>query len=90
LARVPVEIGRARAARSARAGRGGGADGYTLLFAASANINLTPQLQKLNFDPLKATGADRRHRHADDRNQGFPARKTLPSPSPLRKPIPAS
>jgi tripartite-type tricarboxylate transporter receptor subunit TctC len=28
-------------------------DGYTLLFAASANINLTPQLQKLNFDPTK-------------------------------------
>ncbi len=28
-------------------------DGYTLLFSASANINLTPQLQKLNFDPLK-------------------------------------
>jgi tripartite-type tricarboxylate transporter receptor subunit TctC len=26
-------------------------DGYTLLFSASANINLTPQLQKLNFDP---------------------------------------
>lgn len=28
-------------------------DGYTLLFSASANINLTPQLQKLNFDPQK-------------------------------------
>jgi tripartite-type tricarboxylate transporter receptor subunit TctC len=28
-------------------------DGYTLLFSASANINLTPQLQKLNFDPKK-------------------------------------
>jgi tripartite-type tricarboxylate transporter receptor subunit TctC len=28
-------------------------DGYTLLFSASANINLTPQVQKLNFDPLK-------------------------------------
>src|SRR5262249_30645173 len=28
-------------------------DGYTLLFSASANINLTPQLQKLSFDPLK-------------------------------------
>ena len=28
-------------------------DGYTLLFAASANVNLTPQLQKLNFDPTK-------------------------------------
>jgi tripartite-type tricarboxylate transporter receptor subunit TctC len=28
-------------------------DGYTLLFCASANINLTPQLQKLNFDPVK-------------------------------------
>ena len=28
-------------------------DGYTLLFSASANINLTPQLQKLNFDPVK-------------------------------------
>jgi tripartite-type tricarboxylate transporter receptor subunit TctC len=26
-------------------------DGYTLLFCASANINLTPQVQKLNFDP---------------------------------------
>src|ERR1700736_4386479 len=28
-------------------------DGYTLLFSASASINLTPQLQKLNFDPVK-------------------------------------
>jgi tripartite-type tricarboxylate transporter receptor subunit TctC len=28
-------------------------DGYTLLFAASANINLTPQVQKLSFDPTK-------------------------------------
>jgi tripartite-type tricarboxylate transporter receptor subunit TctC len=28
-------------------------DGYTLLFGASANINLTPQVQKLNFDPTK-------------------------------------
>jgi tripartite-type tricarboxylate transporter receptor subunit TctC len=28
-------------------------DGYTLLFSASANINLTPQLQRLNFDPQK-------------------------------------
>jgi tripartite-type tricarboxylate transporter receptor subunit TctC len=28
-------------------------DGYTLLFSASANISLTPQVQKLNFDPLK-------------------------------------
>ena len=28
-------------------------DGYTLLFSASANIALTPQVQKLNFDPLK-------------------------------------
>jgi tripartite-type tricarboxylate transporter receptor subunit TctC len=28
-------------------------DGYTLLFSASANINLTPQVQKLSFDPLK-------------------------------------
>jgi tripartite-type tricarboxylate transporter receptor subunit TctC len=28
-------------------------DGYTLLFSASANINLTPQLQKLSFDPQK-------------------------------------
>src|SRR4029079_12430260 len=28
-------------------------DGYTLLFSASANINLTPQVQKLNFDPTK-------------------------------------
>lgn len=27
-------------------------DGYTLLFAVSANINLTPRLQKLNFDPV--------------------------------------
>ena len=26
-------------------------DGYTLLFAASSMINLTPQLQKLSFDP---------------------------------------
>jgi tripartite-type tricarboxylate transporter receptor subunit TctC len=31
---------------------GAPADGYTLLFAAAANIVLTPQLQKLNFDPL--------------------------------------
>jgi tripartite-type tricarboxylate transporter receptor subunit TctC len=29
-------------------------DGYTLLFSAGANITLTPQVQKLNFDPLKA------------------------------------
>jgi tripartite-type tricarboxylate transporter receptor subunit TctC len=28
-------------------------DGYTLLFSASANLSLTPQVQKLNFDPLK-------------------------------------
>ena len=28
-------------------------DGYTLLFSASANINLTPQVQKLDFDPIK-------------------------------------
>jgi tripartite-type tricarboxylate transporter receptor subunit TctC len=28
-------------------------DGYTLLFSAAANITLTPQLQKLNFDPQK-------------------------------------
>jgi tripartite-type tricarboxylate transporter receptor subunit TctC len=28
-------------------------DGYTLLFAASANVNLTPQVQKLSFDPTK-------------------------------------
>ena len=28
-------------------------DGYTLLFSASANINLTPQVQKLNFDPTR-------------------------------------
>jgi tripartite-type tricarboxylate transporter receptor subunit TctC len=28
-------------------------DGYTLLFSASANITLTPQVQKLNFDPGK-------------------------------------
>jgi len=27
-------------------------DGYTLLFAASSMIVLTPQLQKLNFDPM--------------------------------------
>ena len=28
-------------------------DGYTLLFSAGANITLTPQVQKLHFDPLK-------------------------------------
>jgi tripartite-type tricarboxylate transporter receptor subunit TctC len=28
-------------------------DGYTLLFSASANLSLTPQVQKLNFDPMK-------------------------------------
>jgi tripartite-type tricarboxylate transporter receptor subunit TctC len=28
-------------------------DGYTLLFAASSMIVLTPQVQKLNFDPMK-------------------------------------
>jgi tripartite-type tricarboxylate transporter receptor subunit TctC len=28
-------------------------DGYTLLFAASSMITLTPQLQKLSFDPTK-------------------------------------
>src|SRR5258708_39760306 len=30
--------------------------GYTLLFSASANINLTPPVQKLNFDPTKPRG----------------------------------
>jgi tripartite-type tricarboxylate transporter receptor subunit TctC len=29
------------------------ADGYTLLFAASSMITLTPQVQKLDFDPAK-------------------------------------
>jgi tripartite-type tricarboxylate transporter receptor subunit TctC len=28
-------------------------DGYTLLFSAAANVVLTPQLQKLSFDPQK-------------------------------------
>src|SRR4029079_1146357 len=28
-------------------------DGYTLLFSAGANMTLTPQVQKLQFDPLK-------------------------------------
>ena len=28
-------------------------DGYTLLFSASANLSLSPQVQRLNFDPLK-------------------------------------
>ena len=28
-------------------------DGYTLLFAAASTIVLTPQLQKLSFDPMK-------------------------------------
>jgi tripartite-type tricarboxylate transporter receptor subunit TctC len=28
-------------------------DGYTLLFHAGANVTLTPQVQKLNFDPIK-------------------------------------
>jgi tripartite-type tricarboxylate transporter receptor subunit TctC len=28
-------------------------DGYTLLFTATTTINLTPQVQKLSFDPLK-------------------------------------
>jgi tripartite-type tricarboxylate transporter receptor subunit TctC len=28
-------------------------DGYTLLFAAASMIVLTPQLQKLNFDPMR-------------------------------------
>jgi tripartite-type tricarboxylate transporter receptor subunit TctC len=28
-------------------------DGYTLLFAASSMIVLTPQVQKINFDPMK-------------------------------------
>jgi tripartite-type tricarboxylate transporter receptor subunit TctC len=32
---------------------GAAPDGYTLLFAASSMINLTPQLQKLPFDPAK-------------------------------------
>src|SRR4051794_21367441 len=32
---------------------GAAPDGYTLLFSASANITLTPQLQKLSFDPEK-------------------------------------
>ena len=32
---------------------GAAPDGYTLLFAASAMVTLTPQLQKLSFDPGK-------------------------------------
>ena len=28
-------------------------DGYTLMFSASSMVNLTPQLQKLGFDPVK-------------------------------------
>lgn len=28
-------------------------DGYTLLFTATTTVNLTPQVQKLSFDPLK-------------------------------------
>jgi len=28
-------------------------DGYTLLFAASSMVNLTPQLQKLTYDPVR-------------------------------------
>jgi tripartite-type tricarboxylate transporter receptor subunit TctC len=32
---------------------GAAPDGYTLLFAASSMIVLTPQVQKLNFDPMK-------------------------------------
>ncbi len=32
---------------------GAAPDGYTLLFAASSMIVLTPQVQKLNFDPIK-------------------------------------
>src|SRR6476619_4335264 len=28
-------------------------DGYTLLFSAGSNITLTPQVQKLSFDPMK-------------------------------------
>jgi tripartite-type tricarboxylate transporter receptor subunit TctC len=51
-------------------------DGYTLLFCASSMITLTPQLQKLEFDPAKAlvpvtnvgTGA-----------QVFAIRKNLPA-----------
>ncbi len=48
-------------------------DGYTLLFCASANINLTPQLQKLNFDPVKQSRADHQRRdwHADHRDQAI-------------------
>jgi tripartite-type tricarboxylate transporter receptor subunit TctC len=32
---------------------GAAPDGYTLLFSASSVVNLTPQLQKLGFDPVK-------------------------------------
>jgi hypothetical protein len=32
---------------------GAAPDGYTLLFAASSMITLTPQVQKLSFDPMK-------------------------------------
>jgi tripartite-type tricarboxylate transporter receptor subunit TctC len=32
---------------------GAAPDGYTLLFSASSVVNLTPQLQKLGFDPVR-------------------------------------
>ena len=67
-------------------------DGYTLLFSASSILVLTPQLQKLNFDPMKqlvpltnmGTGTQ-----MIAIKRELPV-TTLPSSSPTPRPIPAS
>ncbi len=72
---------------------GAAPDGYTLLFSASSMINLTPQLQKLNFDPVRqlvpitnmGTGTQM---IAIKRASAGP--KPCRSSWPMRRPIPAS
>jgi len=46
-------------------------DGYTLEFSASSVVTLTPQVQKLDFDPAKELVpiTNVGNRHADDRHQ---------------------
>ena len=68
-------------------------DGYTLLFCASSMITLTPQLQKLEFDPAKqlvpitnvGTGAQ-----VMAIKRSLPVTEPAGVPQPMRKPIPAS
>ena len=68
-------------------------DGYTLLFSASANINLTPQVQKLNFDPLKQlvpiTNMGTGTQMIGDQARTCRSRRCRSS-SPTPRPIPAS